>query len=400
MINRRKFMFATGGIAAAGMLEQSPVFSAPLTAKPKSDKLKIRDVRTLQVDSGNTRHSGAIYVEITTEDGPTGLYGPINKQQAFVIHSKFRSLLVGRDALAGEALSDKMRRRDRHARSSLFMMAISAVDNALWDIRGKYFDVPVYRLLGGPTRDRIRSYASMLGYSVEPDKAGKIAREYLDRGFTAQKWFFKYNPTHGGEGRKKNLQLVQALRKALGDNAELMFDCLWSWDVPYAISMARELLAYRPTWLEEPLHPEQLEGYTRLKRETGIPLAAGEHFYTRWNVKPFLDAGALDYVQTDPDWCGGITELVKICALAETYEVKVVPHGHHILAAAHVVAAQPPGVCPMVEYLFHSHLDRMQYYHKSVLRPEKGWLELPTLPGLGLVLDEDKIAEKREVKWD
>jgi L-alanine-DL-glutamate epimerase-like enolase superfamily enzyme len=293
-----------------------------------------------------------------------------------------------------------MRRRDRHARSSLFMMAISAVDNALWDIRGKHFGVPVYRLLGGPTRDRVGAYASMLGYSVEPDKAGKIAREYFDRGFTAQKWFFKYNPTHGGEGRKKNLQLVQALRKALGDNAELMFDCLWSWDVPYAISMAREILPYRPTWLEEPLHPEQLEGYKRIKRDTGIPLAAGEHFYTRWNVKQFLDAGVLDFVQADPEWCGGITELVKICSLAEAYEVKVVPHGHHILAAAHVVAAQPPDVCPMVEYLFKSHLDRMQYFHKRVLRPEKGWLQLPTQPGLDLELDEDKIAEKREMKWD
>jgi L-alanine-DL-glutamate epimerase-like enolase superfamily enzyme len=393
-------MVAGGVAVAAGLFGKSSVLTASLKTKSKSGKLKISNVRTLQVVGGENRSRRAIYVEITTENGPTGLYGPINKEQAFVIQSKFRSLLIGRDALAGQALWDKMRRRDRHARSSLFMMAISAVDNALWDIRGRHFGVPVYRLLGGPTRDRVRAYASMLGYSVEPDKAGKIARDYFGRGFTAQKWFFKYNPTHGGEGRKKNLQLVQALRKALGDNAELMFDCLWSWDVPYAISMAREILPYRPTWLEEPLHPEQLEGYKRIKRDTGIPLAAGEHFYTRWNVKQFLDTGVLDFVQADPEWCGGITELVKICALAEAYEVKVVPHGHHILAAAHVVAAQPSGVCPMVEYLFHSHLDRMQYFHKTVLRPEKGWLQLPTQPGLGLELDEDKIAEKRELKWD
>ncbi len=393
-------MIAGGVAAAAGLFRQSPVLSASLRTKSVTGKLIISNVRTLQVVSSENKNRRAIYVEITTENGPTGLCGPINKEQAFVIHSKFRSLLIGRDALAGQALWDKMRRRDRHARSSLFMMAISAVDNALWDIRGKHFGVPVYRLLGGPTRDRVRAYASMLGYSVEPDEAGKIAREYFDRGFTAQKWFFKYNPTHGGEGRKKNLQLVRALRKTLGDNAEIMFDCLWSWDVPYAISMAREILPYRPTWLEEPLHPEQLEGYKRIKRDTGIPLAAGEHFYTRWNVKQFLDAGVLDFVQADPEWCGGITELVKICSLAEAYEVKVVPHGHHILAAAHVVAAQPQSVCPMVEYLFHSHLDRMQYFHKTFLRPENGWLQLPLQQGLGLVLDEDKIAEKRELKWD
>lgn len=400
MINRREVIIAGGVAAAVGLFGQSPVLSASIKPKSESDELKIRNVRLLQVIGGQNRSRRAIYVEITTEDGPSGLYGPINKEQAFVIQSKFRSLLIGRDALAGQAIWDKMRRRDRHARSSLFMMAISAVDNALWDIRGKHFGVPVYRLLGGPTRDRVRAYASMLGYSVEPDEAGKIARQYFERGFTAQKWFFKYNPTHGGEGRKKNLELVQALRKALGDNAELMFDCLWSWDVPYAISMAREILPYRPTWLEEPLHPEQLEGYKRIKRDTGIPLAAGEHFYTRWNVKQFLDDGVLDFIQADPEWCGGITELVKICALAEAYEVKVVPHGHHILAAAHVVAAQPQSVCPMVEYLFHSHLDRMQYFHKKVLRPEKGWLQLPNRPGMGLVLDEDKITEKRELKWD
>lgn len=400
MINRREVMIAGGVAAAAGLLRQSPVLNASLRTKSKSGRLEISNVRILEVVGGENRSRRAIYVEISTENGPSGLYGPINKEQAFVIQSKFRSLLIGRDALAGQALWDKMRRRDRHARSSLFMMAISAVDNALWDIRGKYFGVPVYRLLGGPTHDRVRAYASMLGYSVEPDEAGKIAREFFDRGFTAQKWFFKYNPTHGGQGRIKNLKLVQALRKALGDEAELMFDCLWSWDVPYAISMAREILPYRPTWLEEPLHPEQLEGYKRIKRDTGIPLAAGEHFYTRWNVKQFLDAGVLDFVQADPEWCGGITELVKICSLAEAYEVKVVPHGHHILAAANVVAAQPQSVCPMVEYLFHSHLDRIQYFHKTVLRPEKGWLQLPFQPGLGLVLDEDKIAEKRELKWD
>ncbi|MHC4643420.1 MAG: enolase-like domain-containing protein, partial [Planctomycetota bacterium] len=189
MINRREVMIAGGVAAAAGLFGKSPVLNASLKTKSKSGKLKIRNVRTLQVVGGENQNRRAIYVEITTEDGPTGLYGPINKEQAFVIHSKFRSLLVGRDALAGQALWDKMRRRDRHARSSLFMMAISAVDNALWDIRGKHFGVPVYRLLGGPTRDRVGAYASMLGYSVEPDKAGKIAREYFDRGFTAQKWF-------------------------------------------------------------------------------------------------------------------------------------------------------------------------------------------------------------------
>lgn len=401
MLTRRRLLAAAGGLVAAGsLMERSRAAHAAPGAGNDSANVKISDVKILEVRGREDRNRRAVYVEIATDAGPTGFYGPINREQAFIIRSKFRSLLIGRDALAGEALWDRMRRRDRHARSGPYMMAISALDNALWDIRGKHFGVPVYRLLGGPTRERIRAYASMLGYSTEPQEAAKVARDFYDRGFTAQKWFFQYNPNHGGEGRRKNIALVRALREKLGEDADLMFDCKWAWDVPYSISMARAIMPYRPYWMEEPLHPEQIEGYIRIKRETGIPLASGEHFYTRWNVKPFLDAGALDFVQTDPEWCGGITELVKICALCEAYEVKVVPHGHHILAAVHVVASQPPTVCPMVEYLFRSHMDRMQYFHKTVLRPENGYLALPVEPGIGLSLDEDKIAEKRELKWD
>ncbi|MHC4742134.1 MAG: enolase C-terminal domain-like protein [Planctomycetota bacterium] len=403
--NRRGFI--KSGIGAGCLAVMAHTVGSPgiLAAEPKTSvkggKLEITDIRLLQLSGRNDNsRRRAIYVEIDTDGGINGIYGPINREQAFIIRSKLRSSLIGADALAGEDLWEKMRRRDRHARAAQMMMAISAADNALWDIRGKHFGVPVYRLLGGPTRTRLKAYASLLGYSVEPDQAARVAREYFDTGFIAQKWFFKYNPTDGALGRRKNLDLVRALRGELGDAAELLFDCKWAWDVPYAISMARDILPYRPTWLEEPLHPEQLEGYIRIKRETGIPLASGEHFYTRWNVKPFLDAKVLDFVQTDPEWCGGITELVKICAMAEAYEVKVVPHGHHILAAAHVVAAQPASLCPMVEYLFHSHLDRMQYFHKNPLRPENGLLELPREPGVGLTLDEDKIGDKRELKWD
>jgi L-rhamnonate dehydratase len=401
MHTRRSFLAAAGGLAAAGLVA-APVHAAQATAPPAMapKKVTIRDVVVFELSARGESNHRAIYVEISTDAGLSGLHGPINKEQAFVIRSTFRPLLVGRDALGGESLWEQMRRRDRHARSGLIMMAISSLDNALWDIRGKYFGVPVYRLLGGPTRDRIRAYASMLGYSTEPQEARKRAREFFDRGFTAQKWFFQYGPADGRKGRLSNLLLVAALREELGDEAELMFDCHWNWDVPYTIAVAKEIMPYRPLWLEEPVHPEQIEGYQRIKRETGIPLASGEHFYTRWNCKPFLDAGILDFLQTDPEWTGGITEAVKICALADVHEVKVVPHGHHVLAAAHLVAAQPPGLCPMIEYLFHNHLDNTQYFQKTAHRPEGGWLALPTEPGLGLTLDESKIGQRRDLNWE
>ena len=340
----------------------------------------------------------AIYVEIETDDGVSGLYGPILREQAFVITSKLRRFLVGRDPLCGEALWDQMARSDRHARSGLIMMAISAVDCALWDLRGKFYGQPVYRLLGGPTRDRIPAYASMLGYSLEPRRVRERAKEFAGRGFAAQKWFFGHGPGSGAPGREANLELARTLREATGEGYKLMFDCWMGLDLPYAVDLARCLMEYNPTWLEEPLGPNHLEGFVRLKRETGIPLAAGEHLYTRWDVKPFLDAGALDYVQADPDWTGGITELVKICDMAATYDVPVVPHGHNLHGALHVIASRSPQSCPMAEYLIH-HLPRQQFFHEHVIEPVDGFIELPAGPGLGFALDESKIEQKLELDW-
>ena len=341
----------------------------------------------------------AMYVEITTDEGISGFYGPLLQPQAYVIYSQLRGFLKGRDPLCGEMLWDQMSRRDRHARSGHLMMAISAVDCALWDIRGKHFGVPVYRLLGGPTRDKIKAYGSTLGFSLEPYLVGERAKEFRDMGFTAQKWFFRHGPGAGHAGKEKNLQLVRTLRETLGDDVDLMFDCWMSWDLQYAVSMANDMMPYNPTWLEEPLPPNRVDGFIKLKRETGIPLSTGEHLYTRWDAKPFLEAGAIDFLQADPDWTGGITELVKICALAAVYEIKVVPHGHNVVPAAHVIASQSPSVCPLIEYLLRFQ-ERQQFFHKNDWKPVDGFMPLPTDPGLGIDFDESRIEEKRELKWD
>jgi L-rhamnonate dehydratase len=341
----------------------------------------------------------AIYVRIDTDEDLFGLNGPIMPEQAYIIHSKLRPFLIGRDPLQGETLWDQMLRMDRHSRAGQMMMGISAVDIALWDIRGKFFDAPVYRLLGGPTREKIRAYGSMGGRSLDLDKSAAWAKQSFDQGFTAQKWFFRHGPADGAGGRRKNIELAKTLRETLGPDAELMFDCWMGWDAPFAIASARELVEYAPKWLEEPLMPGRIEGYKKIKTETQIALAAGEHLYTRWDVKPFLDAGALDYVQADPEWTGGITELTKICALADTYDVKVIPHGHHVVAAAHVIASQSPALCPLIEYLVNL-MPRRQFFHTRPLTPIEGYMPLPEGPGIGIVLDESKIEEQRELKWD
>ena len=350
-------------------------------------------------DTDRTVAIHAMYVEIATDEGFSGFYGPLLSPQAYVIYSELRRFLIGRDPLCGVMLWDQMSRMDRHARAGHMMMAISAVDCALWDLRGKYFQAPVYRLLGGPTRERIKAYGSTLGHSLEPDLASKRAREFYEMGFTAQKWFFRHGPGAGYEGKEKNLKLVRTLRETLGDEAELMFDCWMGWDLQYAISMANDMMPYKPTWLEEPLPPNRLEGFIKLKRTTGIPLAAGEHLYTRWDVKPFLEAGAIDFLQADPDWTGGITELVKICALAAIYEIKVVPHGHNIVPAVHVIASQSPSICPLMEYLIRFQ-GRQQFFHKFPWKPVNGHMQLPTEPGLGIDFDESRIEDRRELEWD
>jgi L-rhamnonate dehydratase len=335
-----------------------------------------------------------IYVEILTDEGVSGLFGPIEDYQAFIIHKFLRPCLVGRDPLATELLYDQMIRMHRHGRSGMFMTGVSVVDCALWDLKGKAWDQPIYRLLGGPTRSTVPAYASMLGYSIEPEAAAEIALDFRDQGFAAQKWFFRYGPGDGEAGMAKNVALAYALREVLGPYYPLMFDAYMGWDARYASEMLHHLNLLNITWVEEPLPPERIGSFQRLKGAASVPLATGEHVYTRWQVKELLINNAIDYVQTDPDWTGGITELVKICALASAFEIPVVAHGHSLLAALHVASAQSPAVVPYVEYLVR-HQARKQFFHKPMYAPEHGRVALPELPGLGLALDEEKI-EARE----
>ncbi len=335
----------------------------------------------------------AIYVEIQTDEAVSGLFGPIEDDQVFVIQKFLRPFLTGRDPLATELLSDQMLRMNRHGRSGMFMTGVSVIDCALWDLKGKAWGQPIYRLLGGPTRPAVPAYASMLGYSTEPEAAVRLALEFKQMGYSAQKWFFRFGPGDGEAGKAKNLALVRALRESLGEHYPIMADAFMGWDATYAAEMLQALAPYHLTWVEEPIPPEQLGAFARLRTTSGVPLASGEHVYTRWQVKELLEARALDWVQTDPDWCGGISELVKICALASSFDVPVAAHGHSLLAALHVAGSQSPGVVPYVEYLI-QHQANKQHFHKQFYQPVNGTIALPELPGLGLVLDESKVERR------
>lgn len=335
------------------------------------------------------------YIRIRTKGGLEGLYGYVDPEAITPIMKQLRPFLIGKDALAVETLWDQLYRNNRHSRAGHYMMAVSAVDNALWDIRGKYFKAPVYELLGGPTRKEVRVYGSCLGFSVEKGKAGPKAKQLYDQGFHHQKWFLAYSPSDGNAGLTKNIELVEELRGSLGPNADIMFDAFMGWDYPFSLAWCKAVEKYRPYWIEEAFPPDRPESFAQLRQGTSIPIASGEHFYSRWEVQTYLKAGALNIVQADPEWCGGVSELVKICHLASSYGAKVFPHGHNIPAALHVVASQSPEVCPLVEYLI-VHVPHKMHFQKNALLTTNGIIALPQKHGFGIELDESKI-EKQEV---
>ncbi len=340
----------------------------------------------------------ALYLKIRTASGLEGFYGPIDKEVAIVVDEQLRPFLVGKDALAQEKLWDQLYRSNRHARRGHFLMAISAVDNTLWDLRGRYFQTPVYRLLGGPTRPTVEAYASCLGYSLEPEKAQARAAALKKEGYRYQKWFLANGPGDGPEGMRKNVDLVKLLREAAGEDTELMFDVYSGWNLGYTLEWAKQVERYRPRWIEEATQAEKIGAFAELRRGTSIPIASGEHIQGRWEVYDYLKEGALSVLQCDPEWCGGTSELQKICALASLFDVPVIPHGHSIHAALHLIASQSPAVCPLAEYLI---LKMQSYYHFERNPPvvKQAHLALPEAPGYGIELDEAKVESREMMRW-
>ncbi|RMF86693.1 MAG: mandelate racemase/muconate lactonizing protein [Nitrospinota bacterium] len=338
------------------------------------------------------------FLELDTDEGVTGRAGPLREETAYLVHKLLKPLLLRADPIANEKLWDRMYRTAIHGRKGEAMMAISAVDCALWDLRGKWLNVPVYRLLGGPTRERIRVYASALGYSLDPALVRERAQRLVAEGYTAMKWFFRWGPWNGREGMRKNLELASTLREAVGPEVDIMLDAWSSWDVPYAIQMAEQLAAYDIFWLEEPVLADKLDSYAAIRAVSPIRIAGGEHEYTRWGFKEVMALNAMDVWQPDIYWAGGISELLKICTLASVADVIIIPHGHSTPANAHLTLSQSPALIPIQEYLLKWN-EIHQFFLKHPLKPVNGYLSLPELPGLGMELDEEKIEQSEEMQW-
>ena len=344
----------------------------------------------------NTLAHDAYFVQVETDEGVIGIGGPMTRAIAFIIENELSHFLIGRDPLATEFIWDVLHRAMVHGRQGNTMIAISAIDNALWDLKGRYFNVPVYSIIGGPTRSEVPAYASMLGYDVlDMGLVTERAKQYQELGYTAQKWFFRHGPMSGAEGFKKNVELVETLRETLGENDDIMLDCWQSMDVNYVIRLAEAIEDTHPRWLEEVAMPDRIDSYRKIREATNIPLSGAEHHYTRWGMKQFIDAEALDILQPDLYLAGGLPEWLTIAAIATPAALLPTPPVQRPKHWIHFSVSQSPIHTPYQEYLVKWNIIH-QHFLKDPVQPESGSIKAPTSVGMAMDLDPDKIEREEE----
>jgi L-rhamnonate dehydratase len=338
-----------------------------------------------------------LIVEVLTDDGLVGLgnaaLAPAIAKKTIDVYLK--PLLLGEDPWDIEFLWQHMYRKTMaFGRKGIGMVAISALDIALWDILGQGTKQPVYRLLGGRTKPRIPVYASRL-YAAELNQLAAEAQQYKEQGYRAMKLRFGSGPTDGALGMQRNVALVRTVRETVGDEIDLMADAYMGWTLDYAKRMLPLLEPFHLRWLEEPVIPDDVHGYAELKAMARIPIAGGEHEFTLYGFRDLLEARAVDYIQFDTNRVGGITQARKISALAEAHSVPVIPHGGQ-MHNYHVVMASLN--CPMAEYFplvdVEVGNELFWYLFEGEPKAKDGFIDLnETVPGLGLTIKEQALED-------
>ena len=325
---------------------------------------------------------------VTAEDGTWGVglttdSGPV----VAIISEHFAPLLVGEDCMATEKLWDMMfRLASPYSASGLASYAISAVDLALWDLKGKLLNKPVYELLGGPARESISCYAT-----------GNDTDWYMELGFEATKLACPYGPADGLSGLDRNEELVSRTRELIGPGVELMLDCWMAFDVETAVRLAERLRPYGLRWLEDCLVPEDFQGFVEMrKRLPWQSLATGEHWYSSL---PFFSAAServVDVLQPDIQWVGGVTATVKICHIAEAAGISVIPHGGVNDAYGQHLCFAMPNI-PWGEFFVGSApgvpLSEGARLTPGMSVPERGQVVPSDSPGFGIGLTKEALEE-------
>ena len=326
-------------------------------------------------------------VEVETDDGlvGTGWCEDYARATSVIVEQHLSRLLVGADPRDRARLWDQMFRSTLpYGRKGPALFAVSAVDIALWDLAGKHCGQPVFQLLGGRARTEIPVYASHLHFTNE-DEFVREAAEYVRRGFKAMKMRFLHGPADGAEGLRANVALVELLRSAVGGGIDIMADAYMGWDLEYALRMCRALGGYDMKWVEEPLLPDQLRDYAALRRESPVPIAAGEHETTRYGFAQIIEAEALDVIQFDIGRVGGFSEARKVCALAQAAGLPVYTHAYG-LPTLHLATSD--AAVGMVEYFpvpVWDDVEEAPHFDGAAI-PTDGKTAVGDEPGLGATL--------------
>ncbi len=342
-----------------------------------------------------------LFVQVCTDEGIVGLgeagnWGYLGATAAAV--EKFIPYLIGKDPFRIEDFNQNFY-RSVYFRGSVIMSAISAIDIALWDIKGKKLGVPVYELLGGRVRDRIRVYASPMSKAMDPESLTKSYRELKDQGFTAAKIFVNGPVRSVNDGRDEffsgrvedELEKVRICRQAVGNDFDFILEVHRGMTVPEAVAFGREVETYRPMVLEDPITPDNIDSMAEVAAKVHVPIATGERFIDLKEFEMLLSRRAAQYIRPDVCAVGGITTSKKICAVAEAHDVLVIPHnplGPVSTAACLQLCACIPnlGIQELPGFCLNGAEDAMV---KEPLRFENGCMVIPEAPGIGVELAED-----------
>jgi galactonate dehydratase len=395
MITRRQFV-ARLGMAVAGQLLIDSQNLAAQAAQAKSLNLRITGLKTFVVNVGSVNWA---FCKVYTNQGLTGLgEGSITSKeatltQAIMEHERF---LIGKDPSDIELLWQGMFRYPRWRGGPILNSAISAVEIALWDILGQALGVPIYKLLGGAARKRVRLYKDVGGETTE-----QLVESFVQakaEGYSAAKsGFVTVNddlviPSFAvREGAKK----VEAVRKAVGDDFDICIDAHGKLTTVMAIDFCTRIEELRPFFVEEATQLEDLGELELLRAKTKVPLATGERSFTKYGFTDYCSRHLVNYVQPDVCHAGGILEMKKIGALAEAYRIEMAPHNPQsevsTLASLHVDATTP--ACTIQEYNPNNTPWIRDLFNGGAVQVKGGFAELPTRPGLGVDLNEKIVAQ-------
>jgi galactonate dehydratase len=344
-----------------------------------------------------------LFLKIETDEGLTGWGEPVIEGKAATVKAAVHELmeaLIGKDPMNIEDHWNTMYRGGFYRGGPILMSAIAGIDQALWDIKGKYFNAPIYQLLGGKCRDKMRVYSWIGG--DRPSDIGNLAKQARDNGFTAVKMNGTDEMQYIDSYKKIDwvLERVGALRDAVGMDLDVGIDFHGRLHKPMAKVLAKQLEPFRPMFIEEPVLPENNEALKEIAQHTTIPIATGERMYSRWDFKKLFEDGIVDIIQPDLSHAGGITECKKILSMAEAYDVAAAPHcplGPIALAACLQVDATCHNVFIQEQSLgihYNKGNDILDYLEdKSVFDYEKGYVNLPTAPGLGITINEEHVKK-------